>query len=98
MSQALNEFCASRRNNPSFALNSLLKIAEAKQAILDWKQEVANTRAKDGNERDLKFIAVEHAMSLVDSAEESILDAFCLHQKEQSRSNRLGIRPKPQSH
>ena len=71
MSQALNDFCASLRDNPSCALNALLKIAEARQAILDWKQEVANTRAKDGNERDLKFIAVEHAMSLVDSAEES---------------------------
>lgn len=97
MSQVLNDFCASLRDNPSCALDALLKIAEAKQAILDWKQEVSTTIAKDVHERNLKFIAVEHAMSLDDSAEESILDAFCLNQKERSRSNRLGVEQKPQS-
>ena len=96
--QALNDFCASLRDNPSCALDALLKIAEAKQAILDWKQELSTTHAKDVHERNLKFIAVEHAMSLVDSAEESILDAFCLYQKERSRSNRLGVKQKPQSY
>ena len=98
MSQALNDFCASLRDNPSCALNALLKIAEARQAILDWKKEFSTKHAKEGQERNLKFIAVDHAMSLVDSAEESILDAFCLYQKELSRSDRIGVSQKPQSH
>ena len=95
MSQALIDFCIKLRENPSCALNALLKIAEAKKAILDWEQEVTATRAMDGHERNHKFMAVEHAMSLVDSAEESILEAFRLHQHERTGPNRHRIRPKP---
>ena len=98
MSQLLNEFCASLREDPSCALNALLKIAEAKQAILDWKQELSTTLGKDCHETDRQLITVEQAMLLVDSAEEAILDAFCLQQqKQRSRPSRLGVRQRSQT-
>jgi hypothetical protein len=96
-SQLLNAFCAKLRENPNCALNALLKIAEAKKAILDWKQELSMTLGNDCHETIRQFIAVEQAMLIVDSAEVSILDAFCLQQQGRSRPNRLGVRQRLQT-
>lgn len=78
MNHGLLHFSSAVREGQSNALVALLKIADAKNTMLVWQEEVALAHSQVDLDVDQKFIAITNALALVDRAEESVLDAFCL--------------------
>ncbi len=85
MTQALQDFCSVVRLKQSHALEALLKIAETKDAMLHWKQEIVSVLEEREAKDDPRHVAIALALAQVDQAEETILDAFCL-----SRHTKVG--------
>jgi len=88
MNRTLMDFCDTVRDRPSGALDTLLKIAETKDALLIWEQAFTLMISKDDRFEEPSCIASALALALehVEQAEESILDAFCLSQQSQKTS------------
>jgi hypothetical protein len=86
MNSSLSDFCDSLRSRPSNAIEALLKIAETKDAILNWEREFTSIASQDSSDEWLSPIATTIALALshVDQAEETILDAFCLSRQRHS--------------
>lgn len=82
------DFCDTVKDRPSRPLETLLKIAETKDALLNWEQAIALLPEQDSHDDVVESIAtaIEIARGHIDRAEETILDAFCLSQKRQNVS------------
>ena len=80
MNHALLYFSSALRGGRNTALDALLKIAEAKNTMLIWQEEVAAAQSQSELDADPRFIAINFALAQVDRAEESVLNAFCIGQ------------------
>jgi hypothetical protein len=80
MDHLLNSFIESLRGRQCVSLQTLLKIAETKEVLLQWEQEVAMISSQSVRGQRLECItsALAVASAQIDRAEESILEAFCL--------------------
>jgi hypothetical protein len=76
MNQTLLHFSSALRSGQNNALDALLKIAEAKNTMLIWQEEVAAAKSQGVLDVDPRFIAINFALAQVDRAEESVLAAF----------------------
>ena len=86
MNSSLLDFCDAVRGSECHALEALLKIAEAKDAILNWERESKLMSSHNSGDGWPNVIATTLTVALaqVDQAEETILDAFCLSRRSQS--------------
>lgn len=89
MNSSLSDFCDVVRGRECYALEALLKIAETKDAILNWERESRLVSSQNNGDERPNSIATTLAVALaqVDQAEEAILDAFCLSRQIQSFAN-----------
>ena len=89
MNSSLSDFCDAVRSRPGTAFEALLKIAEAKGAILNWEREFTLLASPDSNDEWSSSIATTLALALVqvDQAEETILNAFCLSRQSSGVAN-----------
>ena len=89
MNSSLSDFCDAVHGRECHALEALLKIAETKEAILNWERESKLMASQNSGDEWPNFIAttLAAALSQVDQAEETILDAFCLSRQSQSFAN-----------
>ncbi len=86
MNSTLSDFCDAVRSRQCHAIEAILKIAEAKDAILNWEREFTLMASQNSSDEWPSSIATTLALALsqVDQAEETILDAFCLSRQNQS--------------